>query len=91
MAAGYQPRMAASAADEDRVIRILQESFIEGRLAKDELEQRVGQAIMSRDFRELIALIADLPVRGPFDRLPWHRATPRPPARSWPPRLRPAR
>jgi hypothetical protein len=79
MAAGYQPRMTASVADQDRIVRILQESFIEGRLGVDEFKQRVGQAIVARDFRELIALIADLPVRGPFDRLPWHRAT-RPPA-----------
>jgi hypothetical protein len=70
--------MAASVADEDRIIRILQESFIEGRLTVSEFKQRVGQAMVSRDFRDLVALIADLPVRGPFDRLPWHRATPRP-------------
>jgi hypothetical protein len=78
--------MAASTADRDRAVRILQESFIEGRLAKDEFEQRVGQAFVSRDFRELLALTADLPVRSPFDRLPAHRTVPRPPARrerSW--------
>jgi Domain of unknown function (DUF1707) len=86
MAAGRQVRMPASSADRDRAIRILQASFVEGRLAMDEFEQRVGGAIVSRDFRELLALTADLPA-GPFDRLPAHRVTPRRPAgkrsRSW--------
>jgi hypothetical protein len=73
--------MTPSPADRDRAITILQESFIEGRLTGDEFGQRVGQAIASRDFRELLALTADLPVRGPFDRLPAHRTVPRLPAR----------
>jgi hypothetical protein len=80
MAAGHRVRMLASVADRDRAIRILQASFVEGRLATDEFEQRVGLAIVSRDFRELIALTADLPA-GPFDRLPAHRVTPRSRAR----------
>jgi DUF1707 SHOCT-like domain len=67
--------MLASVADRDRAIKILQESFAEGRLAKEEFEERIGQAIVSRDFRELLALTADLPV-GPFGRLPAHRVTP---------------
>jgi hypothetical protein len=75
MAAGHQVRMLASVADRDRAIRILQESFAEGRLAMDEFERRVGLAIVSRDFRELLALTADLPA-GPFDRLPAHRVAP---------------
>ena len=61
MAAGRRVRMLASVADQDRAIRILQASFVEGRLARDEFEQRVGLAIVSRDFRELLALTADLP------------------------------
>ena len=82
--------MLASAADRDRAIRVLQASFVEGRLAMDEFEQRVGLAIASRDFRELLSLTADLPA-GPFGRLPAHRVTPRPPAdrqsRGWLARL----
>ena len=80
MAAGRRVRMLASVADRDRAIRILQASFVEGRLARDEFEQRIGLAIVSRDFRELLALTADLPA-GPFDRLPAHRVTPRLPPR----------
>ena len=79
MAAGRQARMLASVADRDRTIRILQASFVAGRLALDEFEQRLGLALASRDFRELLALTADLPA-GPFDRLPAHRITPRPSA-----------
>jgi hypothetical protein len=85
MAAGRRRvRMLTSVADRDRAVRILQASFVEGRLAMDEFERRVGLAIASRDFRELLALTADLPA-GPFDRLPAHRVTPRPSARrqSW--------
>jgi Domain of unknown function (DUF1707) len=80
MAAGRRVLMLASVADRDRAIRILQAAFVEGRLALDEFEQRVGLAIAARDFRELLALYADLPA-GPFDRLPAHRVTPRPRAR----------
>jgi len=73
--------MEASAADRDRAIRLLQESFVEGRLTIGEFRERVGEALVSQDFRELLGLTADLPVRSPFDRMPAHRATPRPPAR----------
>jgi hypothetical protein len=73
--------MVPSVADRERTIRLLKESFIEGRLATDELAERVGLALVSWDFRDLLRLTADLPVRSPFDRMPAHRATPRPPAR----------
>ena len=79
MAARRKVRMLASVADRDRAVRILQASFVEGRLAMEEFEQRVGLAIVARDFRELLALTADLPA-GRFGRLPAHRVTPRPPA-----------
>jgi hypothetical protein len=74
--------MAASEADRDRTVRLLQESFIEGRLATGEFKQRMGQALVVWDFRELLVLTADLPVRSPFDRMPAHRITPRPPVRA---------
>ena len=45
MAAGRRARMLASAANRDRAVRLLQESFVEGRLAGDEFEQRLGQAL----------------------------------------------
>ena len=83
MAAARRVRMLASVADRDRAVRILQAAFVEGRLTMDEFKERVGRAVVSRDFRELLALTADLPA-GPFDRLPAHRVTPRPSAgRQW--------
>jgi hypothetical protein len=64
-------RMRASSADRERTILVLQKSFVDGRLTTDELDERLGQALMSRAFHELMALTADLPV-GPFGRLPAH-------------------
>ena len=61
VAAVRDPRMLASVADRERTIKILQESFAEGRLTNAEFEQRVEQAILARDFGELLALTADLP------------------------------
>jgi Zn-dependent protease len=81
MAAGSYASMWASTADRDHVIEVVKASFAEGRLTKAELELRVGQALASRYFPELMELIADLPV-GPFGRMPRHPATPAPPRTS---------
>jgi Domain of unknown function (DUF1707)/Domain of unknown function (DUF4190) len=71
-------RMLASTADRDRAIGVLKSAFVDGRLTKDELEQRVGQVLTARLFPDIMALTYDLPV-GPFGRLPAHNATPAPP------------
>jgi RNA polymerase-interacting CarD/CdnL/TRCF family regulator len=75
MAVAYA-RMLASAADRDRAAAVLRDSFAEGRLTWREFEHRIGQVLRSRDFPEVAALIADLPVSS-FGRMPAHRATPR--------------
>lgn len=67
--------MWASSADRERTILVLQISFVEGRLTRDELDERLGQALASRAFHELMALTADVPV-GPFGRLPAHPCSP---------------
>jgi hypothetical protein len=67
--------MRASTADRDRSIEVLKSSFVEGRLTQDELDLRLGQALVSRFFAELMSITADLPV-GPFGRLPAHPVTP---------------
>jgi hypothetical protein len=69
------PCMLASTADRDRSVRVVKESFAEGRLTAEELDQRLGKVLVSRYFEELMALTADLPV-GPFGRLPAHPVTP---------------
>ena len=70
--------MLASSADRDRALELLKVSFVDGRLSKDELDERVGGALASHSFSELMELTADLPA-GPLDRLPAHPVTPAPP------------
>lgn len=69
----------ASHADREHVIDVLKVAYVQGRLAKGELDTRVGQTFASRTHGELAALTADLPAR--------LITYPRPPkaARIWPP------
>jgi len=54
-------QLRAAHADRDQVVAALQAAFVQGRLNKDELDARVGQALASRTYAELAALTADLP------------------------------
>jgi Domain of unknown function (DUF1707)/Domain of unknown function (DUF4190) len=65
--AGYG-NMRASTADRERAIDVLKAAFAEGRLTRDECEQRAGQAISARTYGELATLTADLPA-GPLGTL----------------------
>jgi hypothetical protein len=51
----------ASHADREQVIAALRAAFIQGRLTRDEFDQRVGRALAARTYAELAALTADLP------------------------------
>jgi DUF1707 SHOCT-like domain len=53
--------LRASRADRERVIGLLKAAFVEGRLAQDEFDTRVGQALASRTYAELAAVTADIP------------------------------
>jgi hypothetical protein len=53
--------LRASHADREQVIAIIKAAFIQGRLTKDEIDLRVGQALASRTYAELAAITADLP------------------------------
>ena len=53
--------LLASHADRERVIGVLKSAFVQGMLAKDEFELRVGQTLASRTYAELAVLTADLP------------------------------
>ena len=53
--------MRASHADRERVIDVLKAAFVQGRLAKDEFDRRVGQTLVSRTHAELATLTTDLP------------------------------
>ncbi len=61
MAAAGRGHMRASQADREQVIDTLKAAFVQGRLTKDELDQRAGQAFASKTYAELAALYADLP------------------------------
>ncbi len=63
MAAGAAGRggLRASHADREQVIDTLKAAFVQGVLAKDEFDLRVGQTFASRTYAELAAVTADLP------------------------------
>jgi len=63
--AGGHGHLRVSHADRERVIGTLKAAFVQGRLAKDEFDLRVGQAFASRAYAELAALTADLPATTP--------------------------
>ena len=58
-------RMRAANADRDRAVDVLKAAFAEGRLTKDEYDERVEKACASRTYGELAAITDDLPV-GPL-------------------------
>src|SRR5205814_6803959 len=60
-AAAGRGHLRASHADREQVIGILKAAFVQGMLAKDEFDARVGQAFASRTYADLAALTADLP------------------------------
>jgi hypothetical protein len=84
--------MRASHADREQVIDTLKVAFALGRLTKDELDVRVGQALQARTYAELAAVTAGVPAwpspaRPPKSapahlRRPANRAADRPPNRA---------
>jgi hypothetical protein len=54
-------RLRASHADREQVIDTLKASFVQGRLSKDELDMRVGQALASRTYADLDMVSANIP------------------------------
>ena len=53
--------LRASDADREQVIDTLKAAFVQGRLTKDELDERVGRALVPLTYAELAALTGDLP------------------------------
>jgi hypothetical protein len=81
MAASGRGPMRASDTDREQVIGMLKVAFVQGRLTKDELDLRVGQAFTARTYGELAVVTADIPA-GLLDAQP----PPRPVrAQGWPP------
>jgi hypothetical protein len=61
LAAAGGDRLRASHADREQVIEALKDAFVRGRLTRDELAARAGQAFASRTLAELAMLTADIP------------------------------
>jgi hypothetical protein len=74
-------RLRASAADREQAIEALKAAFVQDRITKDELDQRIGKALASRTYDDLDVLTADIPAGLP-------RAQPAEPARAPRPRAR---
>jgi len=68
--AAGRSRLRASHADREHVIDRLKVAFVQGRIAKDEFDARVGQAFTSRTYAELAAVTADIPARQIADQPP---------------------
>jgi len=60
-AAAGRDRLRARDADREYVLEVLKDAFVHGRLTKDELGARAGQALAARTYADLAALTADLP------------------------------
>ena len=54
-------RLRTSRADREQAVDVLKAAFVQGRLAKDEFDSRVGQVFASRTYADLDALTADIP------------------------------
>jgi hypothetical protein len=68
---GGDSHLIASRADRKQVLDALKAAFVQGRLTKDEFDQRVGQALAT--YAELDALTADIPAgisAGPIETQP---------------------
>jgi hypothetical protein len=63
--AGGCGHLRASHADRERVIEMLKDAFVQGRLTRHELDSRTGRALASRTHAELAVLTADIPA-GPL-------------------------
>jgi hypothetical protein len=59
--AAGRDHLRASHADREQVIGTLKAAFVQGMLAKDEFDLRVGQTLAARTHADLAAVTADLP------------------------------
>jgi hypothetical protein len=59
--AGALGRLRTSHADREQAVDVLKAAFVQGRLAKDEFDLRVGRVLASRTYADLAALTADIP------------------------------
>jgi hypothetical protein len=53
--------LRASDIDREQVVDVLKTAFVQGRVSKEELDLRVGQALRSQTYGDLESVIADIP------------------------------
>jgi hypothetical protein len=58
-------KIRAGDADREHVVDLLKAAYSEGRLTKDEYDERMANALSARTYADLDLLIADLPVARP--------------------------
>jgi hypothetical protein len=58
---GERGKMRASDSDRDRVVELLNVAYSEGRLSKDEYDDRLENALSARTYADLGQIVADLP------------------------------
>lgn len=79
-AAGGYGHLRASNADRERAADVLKTAFAEGRLDRDEFDDRAERIYKSRTYAELAALTADLPAGAVAHPQPtWPAPQPQPP------------
>jgi hypothetical protein len=67
---GPQPPIRATDRDRDAAIEVVQASYTEGRLTRDEHDTRIGQVLSAQTYTELDMLTADLPGRPMYPDVP---------------------
>jgi hypothetical protein len=82
-AAAGGDRLRAGHADREQTIETLKNAFVHGRLTRDELDARTGQALVARTYADLAALTADIPA-APSSPPAARPASPPAQARRWP-------
>jgi hypothetical protein len=60
-AAAGRGHLRASHADREQTVNVLKVAFVQGRLAKDEFDLRLSQALAARTYADLSTVTADLP------------------------------
>jgi hypothetical protein len=58
-------KMRASDSDRDRIAEVLNAAYSEGRLSRDEYDERLEQAFSARTYADLDQIVADLPAGQP--------------------------
>jgi hypothetical protein len=63
---GERGKLRAADEDRERVVELLKVAYTEGRLSKDEYDDRVADALSARTYADLDVLVSDLPGAQPM-------------------------